>query len=443
MTTRVGLALALALTCHVPACLQPECSRPDYTRAECRVIVENEVARLSTFDGVELRFQDPDAPDPETWAALGVLEQIGPQLVRARVAAPGPFALSIVPGPRAASTLDLRLENVDPRARIIYERDGVVTDIPRPAVPVSQREVTLTLPSEGVGWVRGEPVCGDQVRIAALGDIQTNPQQFERIVEDLRHQVALDDTRAEAGVPGAALRALLIVGDLTERSQDEEFELVAQLADRVPVPVAVTPGNHDVYAAARAIYNRLFGPGNYAFTFCGTHVVMLDTGNGALAPSIQGRLPELFTPSRRAGAWIVATHYPAYPELTGNGWSREDQAQDLLLEAALAQVDLLLAGHIHTLMEFAQVPVMGTTLRQIVVGTGGANQGVAPARYGYLDITTDGNFGVTATCFREVVPPNWGPWRNPPLSPNVPNCPEPEPPPDDPGAGTPSGGTGG
>ena len=423
MKDRLVLAAALA-GLPVAGCVQPECSQPDYTRAECRVIVENEVARLSTFDGIELRFQEPDALNAESWAALGVFEQLGPQLVRARVAAPGAFAFTLTPGPRAAATLDVRLENVDPRARVTYEVDGEIMEIPPPSVPVAQRTVTLPVPTEGVGWVRGEELCEGNFRFAALGDIQTNPQQFDRIVEELRRQVARDDDLAAQDLPGAPLRALLIVGDLTELSTDVEFELIQQLIDRVPIPVAVTPGNHDVFASSRAIYNRLFGPGNYAFTFCQAHVAMLDTGNGALAPSIQGRLPGLLKPSRSVEAVFVATHYPPYPGLTGNGWSREDQAQDLLVESVLGGVDLLIAGHVHALMEFARVPVMDTSLREIITGTGGANQGLAPARYGYLDVTVLEDNGVGRTCFQEVVPPNWGPWRNPPLSPTLLNCPE-------------------
>ena len=63
---RVAWLLAAALPLGVltpilPACVQPQCTSPIYSESECRVIAENQHARLRSSQGVEIRFQEPEA----------------------------------------------------------------------------------------------------------------------------------------------------------------------------------------------------------------------------------------------------------------------------------------------------------------------------------------------------------------------------------------------
>jgi 3',5'-cyclic AMP phosphodiesterase CpdA len=254
--------------------------------------------------------------------------------------------------------------------------------------------------------------CPQRFRLAAVGDIQTNPYQFERIVERLHTEAR------EGEALGEPLLGLLLLGDLTESSRAEEFELVRQILDRMPVPTAATPGNHDIYRRNIAFYNRTFGPGTHAFSICSARVVLLDTGSGTLAPSVEGRLGELL--ARRGERFLLAgMHYPPYPGLTGQGWAREDQAHHLLVELAIAEADLVLTGHVHALREFTDIPVGDRHLREVIVGTAGANQGLGVARYGYLRVV----IGAAAeTCFVEVPPPGWTAPPNDSVSESLPNC---------------------
>ncbi len=407
MTRTIVLTTWLATA--LPSCLRAECEEPDYTQPECRVVVENELARLRTAGGQEVRFQAPGTNDADTWDARGLLTQED-GLVRARVAGPGDFAISVRPlDAENPGELNLRLDNVSPGVNVRRESLAGTTDLGS-AVGTQFQAAVGFAPGEEEVWLRGELACPERYRVAILADIQTNPFQFERVVERLQEEAA---TSAELGAP---LMALVVLGDLTELSSDEEFHAVEKLFERVPVPVAVTPGNHDVFSGSRAIFNRTFGPGNHTFRICNSKFVLLDTGNGALAPSVEGRLHELLQ-STATEHLFVGTHYPAYPGLTGNGWSREDQAQHLLLEAASEQADLLLAGHVHALLDFPKIDVAGETLREIIVGTAGAHQGASLARYGYLRLTIDD--GVTP-CFVEVPAPGTG-GTNPPLG-SLPNC---------------------
>lgn len=392
---RTLLAVSSLLLAH--GCAVPECTNPDYGRAECRVIAENEVARLRTPSSIEVRFQDPDAESAVTWDAKGVVD-FEDGVVRARVAGPGRFALSVQAGDGAPDLVNVELSNVDPRADVWVDRAGLETPVLAPTDQTLRRTVELPLTPGEVVFLRGRRGCSDRYRVAFVSDIQTNPVQFGRILEELERE------RDEGDVVGEPLVAIVIAGDLTESSRDDEYDTIASMLANAPVPVVVTPGNHDIYRPSRPHYNRRFGPGNHAVEVCGLRLVMLDTGSGAIARSIEARLPELFNRGD-ASELIVAMHHPPYAGLTGAGWSREDRAQRLLAEAAIADVDLIVAGHAHALRDFPSISVGNKTLRQVIAGTGGAFQGLGEPRFGFVRVTLGGS--APETCFVEVPPPGF------------------------------------
>ncbi len=410
---RLGwLALSVSLS-GSPGCVRPECADADYGDPECRVIAENELARLRTADGVEIRFADPREEDATTWEARGLLRESASEGVVARIAGPGDFALSLQRQAGDPGATFLRLDNVDQDATITVVDGGESLEVEAEGFVPSSRQLVFTLDDEVPLWVRGRIPCPGRYRIAALGDIQTNPTQFARIAE------ALSTERLRAAQLGEPLLALMIVGDLSEATRDEEFEALHDIIDRLPFPVMTTPGNHDVYRPTRPYYNLSFGPGTHEATLCNAKLVMLDTGSGAIATSVQARLPELFDRDE-AEVLIVGMHHPVYPGQTGAGWSREDQAAHVMSELAIARADLVVAGHAHALHDFSGIDVGDVQLREIITGTGGATQGIADPRFGYVRITIDG--GEMDTCFVEVPPPGYdGPTGDD--LPNLPNCP--------------------
>ncbi|MCA9709046.1 MAG: hypothetical protein KDK70_24590, partial [Myxococcales bacterium] len=98
-----------------------------------------------------------------------------------------------------------------------------------------------------------------------------------------------------------------------------------------------------------------------------------------------------------------------------------DQAAALLVELARERADLVVAGHHHALREFADVPVGDVRLREVVVGTGGAYQGVGIPRYGYLRLTFDDAAGTLEPCFVEVPPAGYAEPPNEPVG-SLPYC---------------------
>lgn len=418
MSARIAIGAAVGLGALVAglaleACAVPECTNPDYSEPECRVVAENEFARLRTPSSIEVRFQDPQVSSAVTWDARGRLE-LDEGVVRARVAGPGRFAISLEPDEGAPDMLTLELENVDPSADVWIDRGGVETPVLAPSDQSLRRSIELSMtPGEPV-FVRGRRGCPERYRVAFVSDIQTNPAQFERILEQLETE------REEGEIVGQPLVALVIAGDLTESSRDDEFDLVEALLSNAPVPVVVTPGNHDIYRPRHAHFNRRFGPGNHVVEVCDLRLVMLDTGSGAIARSVEARLPEFFARGDARNV-IIAMHHPPYAGLTGAGWSREDRAQRLLAEAAIADVDLIVAGHAHALRDFPAIEVGDSTLRQVIAGTGGAYQGLGEPRFGYLRVTVGGS--QPETCFVETPSPGFSGPQGQGLSDRLDYCP--------------------
>ncbi len=81
---------SMGLLASCPA--NPECWHPNFGRSECRVVAENELARHLTATGIEIRFQEADAQNTDSWAATGLLEESAGNRMVARVAHPGDFA---------------------------------------------------------------------------------------------------------------------------------------------------------------------------------------------------------------------------------------------------------------------------------------------------------------------------------------------------------------
>jgi hypothetical protein len=390
---RLSLSFATGASTH--ACATPECSSPDYGNAECRVLAENELARARTDGGVEIRFQEAGATTAESWAATGLVRVGRDDRVTLRVAGLGDFAVSLAATGGMPQTITVVLDNVHAATVVTVGPDGDAGEVPAERPGALQRELQVELADDRVVWIRGVRSCPERYRVAVLGDIQTNPFQFERIVERLAAEAAIADA---AGTP---LVGLLIAGDLSENSREDEFTTLLEILSELPFPTAVTAGNHDIYRPLHPLFNRYFGPGNHAFDVCGVHVAMLDTGSGSVADSVLARLPQLL--DRGASDHLLTVmHHPPFPGITGSGWSREDMAALTMVELAASGTDLVLAGHNHALHDFPDVSIGDASLREIIVGTGGAYQGLGVPRYGYLrvEMSSDG----VAPCFVEVAP---------------------------------------
>ena len=68
-------------------------------------------------------------------------------------------------------------------------------------------------------------------------------------------------------------------------------------------------------------------------------------------------------------------------------------------------------------------PVGDVVLSEVIVGTGGAYQGVGIPRYGYLRVELDDDTHALTRCFVEVPPVGYAEPPNEPPSQSLPHCP--------------------
>jgi Icc protein len=96
----------------------------------------------------------------------------------------------------------------------------------------------------------------------AFGDTHDDYDNLERSVE------LMNQTDA---------RFALIAGDLCDRGTLQEFEWSGELYRRLKMPFLTVIGNHDELSDGVKIYERMYGPRNYAFEHGGLKFVVFDS----------------------------------------------------------------------------------------------------------------------------------------------------------------------
>ena len=193
----------------------------------------------------------------------------------------------------------------------------------------------------------------------------------------------------------AAIRPDVVVvsGDLTQRAREEEFRAARAFLDRLPKPLVVVPGNHDVplyrvwerFTSPLGKYRR-FVTSDLSPTFVDAEIAVLGINTARSLTFKNGRINEeqmamiqaRFAALPEAVTKIVVTHHPFdLPDTPG--------AEDIVGRATAAMqvfarcgVDLLLAGHFHTTQSgetSARHPLPGYSALVVQAGTATSTRG--------------------------------------------------------------------
>lgn len=165
-----------------------------------------------------------------------------------------------------------------------------------------------------------------------------------------------------------ALRPDLVIvsGDVTQRARSAEFAAAQAYFARLPAPVLVLPGNHDI--PLYDLFSRAFNPyGKFTRTFgrrCGAW-----RGSGATVLGLDSTLASRHTRGRfdrrqflglaaQAGAGegvlVAAVHQPLHAAWAQDRGEVLLNAEEAAQAFAAGRVDVVLSGHVH-------VPVVTTT----------------------------------------------------------------------------------
>lgn len=171
---------------------------------------------------------------------------------------------------------------------------------------------------------------------------------------------------------------VLVTGDLTEGGLDEEYAIVTELLDRLPCPVYVIPGNHDLREPMRRAfaprgYLPVDGPLNFAVSCGELRIIGLDTleegsGIGVLTTCSLEFLTESLADAGDHPT-LVMLHHPPFSTGIGHmdtvGLAQGANALERIIRAN-PQVQRVLCGHVHRPIQ----QLFGGTLCQIAPAVG-------------------------------------------------------------------------
>ena len=218
-----------------------------------------------------------------------------------------------------------------------------------------QWRVTMTTGAHQLEIAPPDAALRARFRFAAMADIQTALPSVDEVFARIN---------AEPGV-----RFVVSMGDITEASRVDEYELFEAQLHTLDVPYYTTIGNHDIWEDTARFRDR-FGRANVHFDFKGVAFSLLDSGSAGIDPLVYDWL-DGWLDDARDRVHVFGTHYPPIDPagIRGGSFRRRAEAERLLARLAEGHVDLTLYGHIHSYLSFENAGIPA-----YISGGGGARQ---------------------------------------------------------------------
>ncbi len=244
----------------------------------------------------------------------------------------------------ALAQVTLELWNVMPGTRLVADPGVLTADgsaaagAPVPGLALSA-SWTVSFPAgQDRVVVSSVPWQAEDFTFLAFGDIQGGITRFGDVVQKVNEEPQAD--------------FILMLGDLTNRAAESEFDQVEAAYAQLQFPVLATPGNHDIFFADA--YQRRFGRASYSCTHRGVRFTSVDSSSAYLPPTVWEQY-ERWLERGADQTHVVFSHIPA-TEVSGlrsGQWNSRREARHFVSKSRAASVDLLLFGHIHSFDAYA------------------------------------------------------------------------------------------
>ncbi|MBC5991309.1 metallophosphoesterase family protein [Pontibacter cellulosilyticus] len=176
---------------------------------------------------------------------------------------------------------------------------------------------------------------GDTLRILVMGDTQ---RFYDEAVDFVKHANTFEN-----------IDFVIHQGDISDFGMTQEHKWVHDIMKDLKWPYLTVVGNHDLLANGSKVYQQMYGPLNYSFTYGHTKFVFVDTnsreyGFNGKVPDISWLTGELYQrENENFSQAIVVSHVP--PHDGDFDRNLEEAYHDVLKSSR--RVNLSLFGHIH------------------------------------------------------------------------------------------------
>jgi predicted phosphodiesterase len=312
----MGLRRSAALVgaIFLAGCLDPAGERTRRDFEETGKVSLGEI-QASIDQGVVVPFADPPA---------------GPA-VHLRANAPE-VTITLSSSSGQAHGVAVQLDNIDSHSDI----GAAVESLVREGKTISFKAVVPAGGAISIPVTRAALHTAAPFHFAWVGDVQGGLEKFSR----LRQRVNSDDT----------LEFVLFAGDDTENGDQAALNDFVVAADALQRPWYSAIGNHDTMWGHAGEFQTQVGRLNVAFDYKGARFMVLDSASATLDERVYQFLGGQLAGTEPA-LRLVALHVPPmdYEGLRDSGFSSRDEGAKLISRLVNGGVDLLLAGHLHTL----------------------------------------------------------------------------------------------
>ncbi|RZK82586.1 MAG: metallophosphoesterase [Pedobacter sp.] len=156
------------------------------------------------------------------------------------------------------------------------------------------------LNAQNVARIQSTAAKDDTLRFIVTGDTQRSHDEVKTMISKINSLEAIE--------------FVAIAGDLSEFGVLKEMEWIADSFKKLTVPYVAIVGNHDLVAKGNEVFERMYGPLNYSFTYRGIKFVCHDTNSreyhfDGSTPNISWLRQELQQQANVTG-FVTISHVP-------------------------------------------------------------------------------------------------------------------------------------
>ena len=110
-----------------------------------------------------------------------------------------------------------------------------------------------------------ETTTGANFKVAFISDTHNYYEELDELVDTINSR--------------GPYSFVIVSGDITNLGLLEEFDSARKFLNKLKSPYLVSPGNHDLIANGDIIFKKMFGPGDFDFSFKNYHFILFDNNN--------------------------------------------------------------------------------------------------------------------------------------------------------------------